>query len=335
MTSVLLRRGSVIESRHRIHLAVVDATGRREAFAGDPEFVTFLRSAAKPMQAIPLVEDGVVDGFGISTEELALCCGSHGGEPAHLQGVRNLLARCDLDEAALACGALRPMSDSAAHALLASGGSATAIHNNCSGKHAGMLALARHRGWSIEGYTRPEHPVQRRMRREVARWTDLDEDRLHTGVDGCGVVCFGMTIEEMARGYARLGSAARDGASGPRAVVDAMVAHPFMVAGTGRLCTRLMEATSGRIFAKVGAEGVYCAGVREGGLGIAVKAEDGARRAAEVAVLRALELLGLLSPSVREALADDLRVPIRNARGEIAAVLEADFELIRDGSSGN
>ena len=184
-------------------------------------------------------------------------------------------------------------------------------------------------GGEGKGYTRPEHPVQLRMRSEVARWAGLKEDRLRTGVDGCGVVCFGMAIEEMAGAYARLGSAAQAGTLGPKEVVDAMVGHPFMVAGTGRLCTRLMEATEGRLFAKVGAEGVYCVGVREEGLGIAVKAEDGARRAAEVAILRALELLGLLSPSAQEILADEIRVPVRNARGEIAAVLEADFELTR------
>jgi L-asparaginase II len=328
--SIVLRRESTIESRHRVHVAVTDGDGKVLARAGDPEHVTFLRSAAKPLQAVPLVEDGVVDAFGIDREALAVCCGSHGGEPGHLQAVRRLLERAGVPESALACGPHLPTWEPAAKALLREGGDPERIHNNCSGKHAGMLALARHRAWPLEGYERAEHPVQERMRAEVARWTGTRPERLRTGVDGCGVVTFGLSLREMARGFAALCAAGEGGEPGPRAVVEAMTAHPFMVAGSGRLCTRLMEASGGALVVKLGAEGVYCAADRSGRLGVAIKVEDGAMRAVGVALLHVLGSLGLLGTRAAGELAGEFRPEVRNTRGEAAALLEPEFELDGD-----
>jgi len=320
-----------VESRHRVHVAVADPDGRLVASAGEPDLVTHFRSAAKPLQALPLVEDGAGEAFGIPGEELALICASHSGEEAHVEGVRSLLRRAGVPEAALELGPHLPLWEDAAHDLIRAGLEAGPIHNNCSGKHAGMLALARHRGWSLEGYRLPDHPVQRRMLEEVSRWTGLDPEAIRPGVDGCGVVCFGLPLSAMARSFAALGSAAVRGERGPAAVVSAMVSHPYLLAGTGRLCTRLIEATDGVVFAKVGAEGVYCAGDRDGTLGVAVKVEDGSRRAVEMALIRVLEQTGLLAGEGLERLAGYRRRTVPNSRGDDAAFLEAELDLSGSG----
>jgi L-asparaginase II len=332
---IVLRRGEVVESRHRVHVAVTDPEGNLVAWAGDPWMVTHFRSAAKPFQALPLVEDGVVEAFGMTDEELALTCGSHGGEEAHVAGARRILEKAGVTEAALELGAHLPMNQEAARALLREGREPLPVHNNCSGKHAGMLALARHHDWPLEGYRLPDHPVQRRMTREMARWTGVPEGEIRPGVDGCGVVSFGVPLRAMARSWAAFAGAAVGGAAGPGAVVRAMAAHPFQVAGTGRLCTRVIAATRGRVLAKVGAEGVYGAASRAARVGVAIKVEDGARRAAEVALVRVLELLGLLDAGAMKALSPFRGpTPVHNTRGEPAAFLEPELDLRRPARPG-
>jgi L-asparaginase II len=321
--AVVLLRGGMEESRHQVHLAVTDARGHLLDSAGDPERWTFLRSVAKPFQALPLVSEGLVGGAGgVTREELALCCGSHNGEKVHLQGVRNMLARAGLTEAALECGPHLPMARIEAEQLLRSGEAPAPIHNNCSGKHAGMLALARGMGWDPEGYRLPGHPVQERMREEVARWSGVPAGGVRLGVDGCGVPCFGLPLRAAARGFAALMAAAERGETGPRTVVEAMVEHPFMVAGTGRLCTEIMAVAGDRVVVKLGAEGVYAAGLRGEGVGIVLKVEDGARRACEVALVSVLSALGVFTPGERERLAPWARHPVPNTRGEEVAWLE-------------
>nr|MBA2671377.1 asparaginase [Gemmatimonadota bacterium] len=250
-------RGPVLESSHRIHAAVVDSNGRLRAWVGDPDMATFFRSSAKPFQALPLVTHGAMDRFGITLEELAICCGSHSGDARHVEVVTGLLRKIGLDGEALACGPHPPFDQSSRRTLAEAGLEPVRVHNNCSGKHAGMLALARVHGWDTEGYHRPEHPVQRRLLSEVARWVEMPEEALALGTDGCGVVCFGLPLRQMAVAYARLAGAARNGDHDPTFVVGAMTSYPEMVAGRGRICTDLMKQTTGRVFAKVGAEGVY------------------------------------------------------------------------------
>jgi len=205
-----------------------------------------------------------------------------------------LLCRIGAGEEALACGAHWPFAAAAAQALRAAEERPGRIHNNCSGKHAGMLALARHHGWPLAGYHELEHPVQQRMLREVVRWTDVDADEIGLGVDGCGVVTFALPLFALARGFARLAAEARRGGTGSAIVLQAMVMHPFLVGGSERLCTELMQAAAGRIVVKVGAEGVYCAAVPGAELGIALKVHDGATRAAEPALLAVLQALGVI-----------------------------------------
>ena len=197
-------RGGAVEAWHDVHVAVVDGAGKLVAHVGDPDLVTYWRSAAKPFQALPLAADGVLERFAFTTEELALCCASHSSEPQHVAIVRDLLRKIGCGERDLLCGPHPPLSETVARDYASRGVRLTAIYSNCSGKHAGMLALARHHGWPTDFYTRVEHPVQRRCLEEVSRWTDVAVPDIKTAVDGCGVVCYGLPLRQMALAYARL-----------------------------------------------------------------------------------------------------------------------------------
>jgi len=313
---VEVTRGAVVESRHRVHAAVVDADGRLRAFAGDPEGVTFFRSSAKPLQALPLVDDGAVERYGLTLEELALCCGSHAGSAAHTRVAERILEKAGVTAEALACGPHPPFDEEAQRRLAEAGLEPGRLHNNCSGKHAGMMMLARARGWDTAGYERPEHPVQQRVLAEVARWTRMPVEAIGLGVDGCGVPCFALPLRQMALAFAGFAAAARAGERGPSAVFEAMTAHPGMVAGKGRVCTALMRQAHGRLFAKVGAEGVYCVGVPGAELGIALKVEDGAARAVAPAILAVLRELDLISEDDYGALHSFAYPELLNTRGE-------------------
>jgi L-asparaginase II len=298
---VEVTRGGTIESTHRVHGAVADASGSIISSFGDPNFVTFFRSSAKPFQALPLVEDETAEAFGLTDEELAVCCASHSGEPRHVGLVQGLLDRVGLDQDVLACGAQPPFNRKAADALVRSGSAPGRIHNNCSGKHAGMLLLATHHGWDIDGYEQLDHPVQLRMLDEVERWSQVPRGEIKTAVDGCGVVCFALSLSAMAAAYARFLAAAR--AEEPAArIIRAMTSHPHAVAGTDRLCTDVMAATDGRVWAKVGAEGVYGAGIVSSGLGLSLKVEDGGWRAGEVGLIALLQTLGAIDAKTHEKL---------------------------------
>jgi L-asparaginase II len=307
-------RGGVVEAWHDVYVAVADAEGRLVAGTGDPELVTFWRSAAKPFQALPLVEDGVLERFGLTSEELALACASHSSEPGQVTRVRGFLAKIGCSERDLVCGPHPPLSDRVAHDYQTRGLRLTAVYSNCSGKHAGMLALARHHGWSTEFYARPEHPVQQRCLTEVSRWTEVPGAEIRTGVDGCGVVCFGVPLKNMALAYARLGNvefgvrnaelSGEVGRGATRAdtfrtphsalrIVEAMLRHPELIAGEGRPCTDMMRAHPGRVITKVGADGVYCAALPREGIGVALKVVDGHGLASALAMAAVLEALGL------------------------------------------
>jgi L-asparaginase II len=314
------RRGSVIESRHQVHVAVVDAQGQIVAQAGDPGYITFWRSAAKPFQAMPLLLDGVADRFGITREELALCCASHSSEPRQVELVRDFLAKIGCGERDLMCGPHTPLSDTVAKDYQTRGVRLTAVYSNCSGKHTGMLAQAKHQGWPTEGYVRPDHPVQRRSLAEVSRWTDVPEKQIGVAVDGCGVACFALPLKSMALAYARLGTPGN-----PQSlVVEAMLRHPELIAGEGRPCTDMMRAHPGRVITKVGADGVYSALLVQEGWGVALKVEDGYGPASVLAIARVLEELGLRPQP------ESLRAkPNVNSRGETVGELRVNGGLSR------
>lgn len=313
---VEVTRGGRVESIHHVDAAVVDAEGRVVARAGRPEEPAFVRSAVKPFQALPLVEDDVLDRFGLTDEELALCCASHSGEPRHVEVAQSILRKTGMEEGALACGPHRPFARAAADRLTADGQVPGRVHNNCSGKHGGMLALALANGWDTDGYQQDGHPVQERMLDEVSRWTGVARDRIDLGVDGCGVITFALPLTALAGAFARLAEAAERGEPGPERVLRVMRSHPFLIGGSDRLCTRLMEVTDGRLVAKVGAEGVYGAVATDQRLGIALKAQDGARRAAEVALLGVLEAMDLIRPEELRELAKWARPELKNTRDE-------------------
>lgn len=320
-------RGGRCESVHEIDLAVVDATGETVARAGRPEAAVFVRSAIKPFQALPLVIDDVADRYDLTAEELALCCASHSGEDVHVMGVRSILSKIGLTEDDLACGPHPPFSSEAAAALRAGGEEPGRIHNNCSGKHAGMLALAVGHGWPTAGYEDVQHEVQRRVLKEVERWSGVDRARINTAVDGCGVVTFALPPMALAAAFARLVAAADDPHSSAGRIVGAVRDHPHLVAGSNRLCTELMRETGGRIVAKVGAEGVYAAAVTDREWGIALKARDGARRAAETALMGVLHAHGLLTTEEESALERWLRPVLTNTRGEVVGEIRAQIEV--------
>jgi len=327
-SSVEVTRGTLVESRHIVHIAVAHAERGLVMSTGDPTLTAFVRSAIKMFQALPLVEDSVVERYGLTTEELALCTASHNAEPFHVDAARRILAKAGVSEGALACGPHAPMLAAAADALHASGTVPSRIHNNCSGKHAGMLAVAQSHGWPIDGYHLLAHPVQHRVAQTLSHWTGIRAERMAIGVDGCGLPTFALPLDAVAFACARFAAAAADGAPAS-GVVAAMTGHPEYVAGTDRLCTSLMTTARGRIFAKVGAEGYYCAGAPGARLGIALKVEDGAKRASEPALLATLAACDLLSRADMEALREYAQPLLSNTRGDVVGEVRARITLQR------
>jgi L-asparaginase II len=322
-------RGDIVESVHCVSVAVADESGRLVASAGDPGFVTFVRSAIKAFQALPLVEGGGVDRFGLTREELAVTCASHNSEPFHVAAARSILLKAGVTENALACGPHPPMHAPSADALREAGVEPSRIHNNCSGKHAGLLALARLHGWPFDGYHLIEHPVQQRILATLAQWSGMRATDIGVAVDGCGLPTFAMPLREVAVACARLSAAARDASSPPGRVIGAMLAHPEFVAGTNRLCSDLMRASGGRVWAKVGAEGYYCAGAPREGLGIAIKVEDGTWRAVEPALISVLRQLDLLSDHDVGLLQRYAEPAVLNTRNEQVGAIRAAIGLER------
>ena len=277
---VQLTRADLVESEHEVH-AVVVGPGDRTEVHGDAERLVFPRSSVKMVQAMPLVLTGAAEAFGLDEPELALACASHSAEAAHVEGVRAWLARIDIDEAQLACGTPP--------------GGSSPVEHECSGKHAGLLTLARDLGVDPDGYTRPDHVVQQLVSDDLAATFGFAPERTATGIDGCGIPAHAFALGDLAGGMARFGTPPStwtvERAEAAERLARAMRAQPFLVAGTGRLCTEVMEDTDDLIV-KVGAEGVYVATAIGGDWGVAVKARDGAIRAAELAVLHLIERSG-------------------------------------------
>jgi L-asparaginase II len=317
---VEVTRGDMVESLHRAAYAVTDVTGRVVLSAGNIERLVYARSAIKPLQALALVESGAAEAFGCSDAEVALACASHDGEPRHVETVRAWLARLGLSVADLECGTHLPGSEVSAHALIRAGEAPDATYNNCSGKHAGFLTLAKHLGVPLKGYIKYEHPVQQTILGILEMMCGLDLRGAPRGIDGCGIPQLGIPLGNVALAMARLADPSdqpeRRQAACAR-IRRAMAAEPFMVAGSRRFCTKVIAATHGRALVKTGAEGVYCASVPELGLGVALKVDDGATRAAEVLVGHLLRRLQAIDATAAESLAEVLCQPIRNRAGAV------------------
>lgn len=311
-------RGGIVETRHRGRLVVVDADGAVVLALGDVDRPVFARSAIKGLQAIPLIESGAADRFGLEDSEIALACASHSGEPEHAAKAASMLKKAGRDGGCLECGVHWPMGDKAARALAAEGGSPGPLHNNCSGKHSGFVCVACALDADPVGYVTPEHRVQMEVRAVLEAMTGAVHGPDNRGVDGCSIPAYAVPLRALALGFARFGSG--QGVPPVRAAAaqrirHAVAANPFMVAGTRRFDTVAMEILRQRAFIKVGAEGVYCGTLPEQGLGIALKIDDGAGRAAEVAMASLLLRFLTLDDSASTVLAPLAQPTLRNWNG--------------------
>ena len=323
-------RGQMVESRHRISIAVVDPHGGVVHAWGDIEQPIYGRSAIKPLLAIPLVESGAADRFGLSAAEISLATASHNGEPRHVEGVIAWLQRAGLTPDDLECGAHWPYHEPSLHAMVQAGIKPNRAHNNCSGKHAGFLTTAVHLGEPTKGYVQYEHAVQQRLLGILEQMAACELGDAPRGIDGCGIPVIAMPLGNTAFAFAQMADPHHlppQRALACERILAAMMAEPFMVAGTGRYCTQLMQAIPGKAAVKTGAEGVYCAAVPSLGLGICIKAEDGAGRAAEVALGQVLRHLGIITDDEAAKHPELLTPEIRNWAGTLTGHLKPSPDL--------
>lgn len=338
MTALLaeLTRGGAVESVHAGTVVVADANGAVRAWVGDPETFAYFRSSAKPFQAVPIVESGAADRFGLTPAELALCCASHSAEPMHQEQVLTLLAKLGLDDRALQCGIPLPIDQAEQARILSGERERSPLQCDCSGKHSGMLATCLAAGYPIENYLEPSHPLQQRIRGIVAELCRVAPGDLRLATDGCSVPTFGTSIRAMATAFATLAApeqapsgGGREHAAALNRLRAAMTAHPENVGGTsGRDDTDLMRVSGGRLVAKSGAEGLLCVGVVDQGIGIAIRIADGSFRAHPVVIASVLSQLSLIEDAVIDAFMAlwDTRLFNHNRRhvGDIRAAFTLD-----------
>ena len=319
-------RGDWVESRHRGAIAVCDAEGATVLALGDIEAPVFPRSAVKALQALPLIESGAADRYGLSQAQIALAVASHTGEPVHVETARAMLAKCGRDRHALECGAHWPSSLEAGRALAASGKTPSALHNNCSGKHAGFVCLACAAGVDPAGYVGPDHFVQREVDRTLAEMTGAAIDERHRATDGCAIPTYAIPLRALALGFARFGAGAGLSATRVAAATrlrKAVAAHPEMIAGAGKFDTVVTQILGERAFVKTGAEGVYCAAFPDQGLGVALKCQDGASRAAEVAMAAMIARFVALTPAECAVLRPRFAPEVTNWNGRAVGEMRA------------
>lgn len=329
MSEILLEytRGGKVENIHRADVAVVNGKGEGVWEFGNSYRPMFWRSAAKPFQVLPFIEKGGMERYGFTSEEVAFMVSSHSGEPIHVGLVEQVLKKIGLATDVLACGTSKPLSSKAAKDLMLSKQPFGAVHNPCSGKHSGMLALATMLGIEIEGYTEIEHPVQQIMHQAVADSANLTVEQVETGIDGCGVPVFYLPLFNMAWAYARLAKPELgnwgEREKYVRIIRDAMLGYPQVVAGTKRMDTVLMNATKGRILAKIGADAVYCLANVEEGIGVAFKMEDGGHASINAACMAIVNKLGWLTQEEYQQLLGQFPLTLKNHRGDSIGTIEA------------
>ncbi len=320
-------RNGVVESFHRGSAAVVNHEGKLLYAVGDPYFLTYMRSAAKPLQAIPIVESGALKQYSITERELATIVASHSGEPIHIDAVQSILNKIGLDESYLKCGTHLPYHEEAKQRLLEKGKGPTPIYNNCSGKHSGMLLLSKMKGYPLETYYEQNHPLQKEVLATIMYMTEYDAVKV--GTDGCGVPVFGMPLYNMALGFARFSSSEsleKLKREATKTIVNAMQQYPKQVAGTERLDTDLMSTTK-NLVCKAGAEAVHCIGLPEEGVGIALKIDDGGSRARGPATVEILKQLDVLTKKELRELKNHHKPLNTNHHGEKVGRIVPEFEL--------
>lgn len=326
-------RGETVESIYCGHIIVIDGERNVVASIGDPSMVTYFRSACKAFQAIPCITSGAADSFGFTADKIAMACASHSGENIHTELTSRMLEKIGLSEGNLRCGVHMPFSESTANNLLRMGEEPSQLHNNCSGKHAAMLAFAKHINADLDNYNEAENRIQKRILRCVSDFAEIPEKRIAIGIDGCCAPNFAVPLTAMATSFINLMSPTKFHGSIQSAcarVVEAMMKYPELIGGSGRLDTMIMQAAPGKIISKVGADGVWCGGVLPcekwpSGLGIALKVADGDDfRGRPVIVVDILRKLGILSP---DGLTDLSPSPIKNRRGDIVGKVVSVFDL--------
>jgi L-asparaginase II len=329
-------RGGITESVHHGIVVAVDADGETIASVGEPEQVIFFRSSAKPFQAIPVIESGAADAFGLTPAELALCCASHAGSPEHQRQVAAMLARFGMTADDLQCGCPLPMDAAEAARMTLGEIARTPLACDCSGKHAGMLAVIAHEGLSRHDYLDPAHPLQQRILGIMAEVMRVPEGSIAIGTDGCSLPTFGAPVRAFATAFAALAApdrvpegAGRKHAAALHRLRTAMTAHPETVAGHGHFVTDLMATSGGRIAAKSGAEGLICLAVPERGLGIAIRVLDGSFRVHPDITLEALAQLDILDAPTRDAILARHSPELRNHNGRLVGEIRPAFHLER------
>ncbi|WNK00408.1 asparaginase [Thalassospiraceae bacterium LMO-JJ14] len=316
-------RGTMVESRHRVHAMVCDASGPVKTW-GDPDLMFYPRSAIKFMQSLPLVESGAADARRVNVAELALASASHSGTPTHVDAVAAWLERLGLGADHLGCGAHLPYDITSAHALIRADQSPTRLNNNCSGKHTGFLTTALHLGEPTQGYLDPDHPVQRRLYEILVTLGGQNLADTGRGLDGCGIPVYGMTLTALAHAAQKMADPAGLGeerGTAVRRILAAVMAEPFMVGGPDRFDTDIMGALGGKVATKGGAEGVHIAILPGKGLGIALKAEDGEKRAADVVMGHLLVEAGIIGQEESRKLAKHLQPIVYNAAGDAVGTI--------------
>ena len=330
-------RGETVESIHRGHLIVVSGAGETIARFGNPETVTFWRSSAKPFQTLPFLLSGAASHFNFTEQEIALACGSHSGEDFHVETAEKMLAKAGFSESDLRCGAHVPFDEKTAEQMIRAGEKPTQLHNNCSGKHAAMLALAKYIGADTQTYEQLQNPVQQKILETISVFTEVPESRIKIGIDGCALPNFAIPLSAMALAFAKLifppQNFSEELREACRQIVSAMMNFPEMIGGSRRLDTLIMQAAPGKIISKVGAEGVYLAGILPNqrwktGLAIAFKVEDGDdQRARPVVAIDLLRRLGTLDASDDEKLGEYSPIILKNRRGDAVGKIVPDFDL--------
>ena len=308
-------RGDIVDLCHRGAVAVCDPRGEMVFSHGDTEALSYARSSIKPLQALPLIESGAADHYQLGDVELSLACASHNGEVDHTRAVLTWLDKIGLDAQALECGAHPPLHRPSADLLVANGAAVGKVHNNCSGKHTAMLTVSRFLQENAQGYVQRDHPAQQRWFDVMSDLTGMDVSRMPWSNDGCGIPVVALPLSRVAMAFAKFASPESLSTGRAQAVdriAGAIAKEPFMIAGTGRLCTELMAVSGRLVLAKTGANGYFAASIPERSLGVAIKIDDGTTTAAEVALLATLKQLKVLSTEQHRELHKRLFIPITN-----------------------
>lgn len=323
-------RGELIDLTHIGHLAVVNEKGELLYWVGNPKRVTYIRSSAKPIQALVALESGAVDAYEISEEELALFCASHNGEEIHTKTIKNILNKAELGVEFLQCGTHPSLNPLVAKELEQKGDKLDNANSNCSGKHSGMLISAQYKNEDLDSYLNLNHPVQQRILQTLSEICEYDKKKIIIGTDGCGVPVHALPLDVYAHGVAKLAKPEvfnNQRAANVKRVIKAMVKFPHMVAGRDRLCTDLMKVTKGKLFAKLGADGYYAVGIIGKGIGMTFKAEDGRIPIVEALAVHTLYRLGYLTQEEFDSLEKYHKIEVKNHRGETVGKTKFNFIL--------